>query len=149
MAASTAAAARVGPETTGFQLLAGDDRHVFALAAGSDWTVRDAALRAIVRTGDTTLIVEVEGLLDQEELPAHVLAWLGARGSARALDRLAAHLDDPRAAVRGWVVSAFRQTLARANRAVAVQRLKGALESVTHPDTREAVSDLLRQLEKP
>ena len=111
--------------------------------------IRDAALRAIVRTGDTTLIVEVEGLLDQEELPAHVLAWLGARGSARALDRLAAHLDDPRAAVRGWVVSAFRQTLARANRAVAVQRLKGALESVTHPDTREAVSDLLRPLEKP
>jgi len=88
-------------------------------------------------------------MLGREELPAHVLAILGARGSTHALDLLTGHLDDPRRAVRGWVLSAFRRTLAAANRAAAVGRLKGAAASLTHPDTREAVGELLTRLEKP
>jgi HEAT repeat protein len=91
----------------------------------------------------------VEGLLDLQELPAHVLAILGARGDRRSLDALTRHLNDDRAGVRRWVLNAFQETLGNVNRALAVERLKQALDGATRAETREAVRDLLRRLEKP
>ena len=111
--------------------------------------IQAAALRAVAQTNDTTQAAAVERLLDQDEFPAQVLAALGARGGAGALDALTRHLNDDRAGVRRWVLDAFQETLMRVNRPLAVERLKAAADSLTHADTREAVSDLLRRLTKP
>jgi len=103
----------------------------------------------IAQRGDTSFIGALEGLLTVGRFPSHVLASLGARGSVHALDVLTRHLNDDRAAVRRWVVEAFRFTLARLNRDVAMERLKGAAPGISHPDTRRAATSLMEELQKP
>ncbi|HEV8357695.1 MAG TPA: M1 family aminopeptidase [Gemmatimonadales bacterium] len=110
--------------------------------------IQNAALAAVGQTNDTTLVGEVEGLIAAQELAAHVLAILGARGSGRALDLVTRHLNDERAHVRRWMLDACEHTLARANRAVALTQLKAALDGLTHADTREAVSRLIQTIGK-
>jgi aminopeptidase N len=107
--------------------------------------IQGAAYRIIAQTGDTTAIPQVEARLGTGRFPAHVLAALAARGSAHALDVLAAHLDDPRAYVRRFVVEAFRFTLPRQ---LGVARLKAVADQLTHPDTKRAVAAALEAFQK-
>jgi aminopeptidase N len=107
--------------------------------------IEEAAYRVMARSGDTAAIPLLEARLGSGRFPAHVLAALASRGSAHALDVLAAHLDDERGYVRRWVVEAFRFTLARQ---LAVARLKAALDKLQYADTKRDVGDALQQLEK-
>jgi aminopeptidase N len=107
--------------------------------------IQGAAYRIIAQTGDTAAIPQVEARLGSGRFPAHVLAALAARGSAHALDVLAAHLDDPRAYVRRFVVEAFRFTLPHQ---LGVARLKAVADRLTHADTKKAVIEALEALQK-
>ena len=111
--------------------------------------IQGAAFTAVIQTNDTSVIGLVDAAIGQQEFAAHVLASLGARGNAHALDLITGHLNDTRSAVRQWTVSAFRNSMARIDKAVALQRLKGAFPSLTYPDTRRQVTDLIAALEKP
>ncbi|HKW41442.1 MAG TPA: M1 family aminopeptidase [Gemmatimonadales bacterium] len=106
----------------------------------------EAAYRIVAQTGDTGAIPQVEARLATGRFPAHVLAALAARGSARALDALTAHLDDDRRAVRRWVVEAFRFTLPRE---LARERLQPLVGTLKHADARKDVEAALRKLEQP
>jgi len=108
--------------------------------------IQEAAYRVIAQTGDTGAIPQLETLLGSDRFPAHVLAALAARGSAHALDLLAAHLDDERPQVRRWTVEAFQFTLPRQ---LAIPRLKAALAAVLHRDAKQRVQEALQRLEKP
>jgi aminopeptidase N len=108
--------------------------------------IQEAAYRLVAQTGDTGAIPRVETLLPTGRYPAHVLAALAARGSVHALDVLAAHLDDDRAAVRRWVVEAFRFTLPRR---LGVPRLQAVVATLKYADTKKDVEAALQQLEKP
>ncbi|MGH7583468.1 MAG: M1 family aminopeptidase [Gemmatimonadales bacterium] len=106
----------------------------------------NAALAAVAGTNDTAAVPAVDALIGDQENPAHVLAVLGGRGDVHALDLLTRHLDDQRAAVRRWTVSAFGNTMARINKTVALQRLEAAVGSLSHPDTRRSVEELIARL---
>src|SRR6266550_2944718 len=108
--------------------------------------IQEAAYRLIAQTGDTGAIPRVETLLATDHFAAHVLAALAARGSAHALDVLAAHLNDDRRAVRRWVVEAFQFTLPRQ---LGIPRLQGAAGTLKYPDTRKDVEGALQRLQKP
>ena len=108
--------------------------------------IQEAAYRVIAQTGDTGAIPQLETLLGGDRFPAHVLAALAARGSAHALDLLAAHLDDERPQVRRWTVEAFQFTLPRQ---LAIPRLKAALAALLHRDAKQRVQEALQRLEKP
>jgi len=108
--------------------------------------IQEAAYRVIAQTGDTGAIPQLETLLGSDRFPAHVLAALAARGSAHALDLLAAHLDDERPQVRRWTVEAFQFTLPRQ---LAIPRLKAALAALLHRDAKQRVQEALQRLEKP
>ena len=115
-------------------------------AASYQNVIQQAAYRVIAQTGDTGAIPRVETLLGADRFPAHVLAALAARGSARALSLLTAHLDDDRAYVRRWVIEAFRFTLPRP---LAIERLKAVAPKLKYPSTKDEVEKALQQLEKP
>jgi len=106
--------------------------------------IQDAALQAIAIRGDTAFLGAVDSLVGPSRNALYVLAALGARGSSRALDLLAAHLDEPRRTVRGWALDAFRAM----PKAVALGRLLGAVGGLTHPDAKAAVQDAISELEK-
>ena len=108
--------------------------------------IQEAAYRVIAQTGDTGAIPQLETRLGSDRFPAHVLAALAARGSAHALDLLAAHLDDERPQVRRWTVEAFQFTLPRQ---LAIPRLKAALAALLHRDATQRVQEALQRLEKP
>jgi aminopeptidase N len=103
-------------------------------------TIRNAALRAIAVTNDTSLIGAVDSLFATGQFPAFVLAALGARGSQRALGALARHLDDDRRAVRGWALQAFRFGMPRP---LALSRLREAANGLTRADARQVVNDAI------
>src|SRR5438128_1560384 len=115
-------------------------------AASYQNVIQQAAYRVIAQTGDTVAIARVETRLGADRFPAHVLAALAARGSARALSLLTAHLDDDRAYVRRWVIEAFRFTLPRP---LAIERLKAVAPKLKYPSTTDDVEKGLQQLEKP
>ncbi len=108
--------------------------------------IAGAAYHLIAEAGDTTAIPALEARLGSGRWPAHVLAALAARGSARALDRLAAHLDDDRRYVRRWVVEAFRYTLPRQ---LGIPRLQAVAGRLKYPDTARQVRRTLEQLAQP
>src|SRR5213595_1055687 len=107
--------------------------------------IQEAAYRIIAQTGDTAAIPRVEARIATDRLAAHVLAALAARGSARALDVLAAHLNDDRAAARRWVVEAFQFTLPRQ---LGVPLLQATVGSLQYADTKKNVDAALQQLQK-
>src|SRR3989441_11867442 len=90
--------------------------------------------RSIAQGGDTAAIPALEARLGGGRFPAHVLAALASRGSAHALDVLAAHLDDERRYVRRWIVEAFRFTLAHP---LATERLKAVADKLKYADTKQ------------
>jgi len=108
--------------------------------------IQEAAYRVIAQTGDTGAIPRLESLLATHRFAAHVLAALASRGSAHALDVLAAHLNDDRRAVRRWVVEAFQFTLPRP---LGIPRLQAVVDTLKYPDTRKDVQTALQQLQKP
>ena len=108
--------------------------------------IEESAYRIIAQGGDTAAIPALEARLGGGRFPAHVLAALASRGSAHALDVLAAHLDDERRYVRRWVVEAFRFTLAHP---LATERLKAVADKLKYADTKQEVGQALEQLTKP
>jgi len=124
-----------------------DSAVAWGLAAASyQDVIQQAAYRVIAQTGDTGAIPQLETLLGADRFPAHVLAALATRGSARALTVLTSHLDDDRAYVRRWAVEAFRFTLPRQ---LGVERLRAVVGKLKHADTKDEVGKALQQLEKP
>ena len=111
--------------------------------------IQNAAFQAIIQLNDTSSIAAVDAAVPGQEFPVHVLAILGARGNVRALDLLTGHLNDSRRAVRRWTVNAFQGSMARVDRARALQRLRAAQPGLRYPDTRRQVGDLIATLEKP
>lgn len=110
--------------------------------------IQGAALRAIYQTGDTSFIPQVDSLVASQQLPLHLLAALGAKGSAHALDLLAGHLNDPRPTIRRWTLQAFQFTLAGQDKALAVSRLSSEVDGIRYADTKKAAQDLLKELQK-
>jgi aminopeptidase N len=108
--------------------------------------IQEAAYRVVAQTGDTGAIPQIETLLGADHFPAHVLAALAARGSARALAVLTAHLDDERPYVRRWAIEAFRFTLPRP---LALERLKAVAAQLKYADTKDEAEKTVQQLEHP
>jgi aminopeptidase N len=105
--------------------------------------IQTAALRLIAFSNDTARIGTVDSLIGTTRNAAFVLAALGARGSSRALDLLAGHLDDARPAVRGWALQAFQFALPRPQ---ALARLRAVVDHLTHPDTQRAARQAIERL---
>ncbi len=105
--------------------------------------IRHAALQVVAQTNDTARTADVERLLDLDGLPSQILGVFAARGDGRALDILIRHLDDDRAGVRRYVIQGLRVALSRPDHAAVLARLKSALPTLTHADTRKAVEGLI------
>jgi hypothetical protein len=73
--------------------------------------IQNAAIAAAARAPDSTLIVGLEKILGDQQLPSQVLASLASRGDTQALTALIRHRDDPRPWVRHWVLEAIEQQL--------------------------------------
>jgi aminopeptidase N len=73
--------------------------------------IQNAAIVAVTRAPDSTLIDGLEKILGDQEQPAIVLATLASQGDTRALTALVRHRDDPRPWVRRWVLDAIEQQL--------------------------------------
>ena len=110
--------------------------------------ISSAALRAIFGVNDTSFIAKVDSMVADQQLPVHLLAALGAKGSTHALDLLAGHLNDSRRTVREWTLQAYQFTLAGQDKALAVSRLTSEIDGIRYPDTKKAADDLLKQLQK-
>ena len=106
--------------------------------------IQNAALGAIAFRNDTTFLKAVDGLIGPSRDAVFILAALGARGSAHALDLLVAHLDEARRTVRGWALQAFQYSLPTP---VALQRLRAAVGALTHADAKQAVRDAITEME--
>ncbi len=111
--------------------------------------IESSALMTMLQINDSTYLAQVDGIIGHQEFAAHVLATFSGRGNAHALDLLTGRLDDPRAAVRRWVVRQFQQTLARLNKGLALSRLQSVVGTLKYPDTRGAVTGLIATLQKP
>jgi aminopeptidase N len=126
-----------------------DSAHVddIITAALRDSSYRDviqiAGLRLIATTMDTARLGTVDSLVGATRNAAFVLAAMGSRGSTRALQLLAAHLDDARPAVRGWALQAYRFAMPRK---LAVTQLQGVVGTLTRPEAQRAVREAIRQL---
>ncbi len=105
--------------------------------------IQIAALRLIAVTNDTARIGTVDSMVGATVNASFVLAALAARGSARALDLLAGHLDDPRPGVRRWALQALSFAVPKPK---ALARLRAAVGGLTHDDTRRAVQRAIQRL---
>ena len=107
--------------------------------------IRNSAYRVIARSADTTWLDAVNARVPNDENGVYVLAGLGRRGSTRALDLLAGRLNDERRYVRDWALNAFRNAVPAS---LALPRLQAAQESIQFPDTKAAVAEAIKRLEK-
>jgi HEAT repeat protein len=105
--------------------------------------ILNGALGAIVQANDTSFIPQMDSAVGNAIEPSFVLAILGARGSAHALDLLVGHLDDERASVRRWALIAIENALPHP---LATDRLRAARDRLTHTDTKQAVTEALDRL---
>ena len=110
--------------------------------------IQSAALRAIFGVNDTTFLSTVDSMVPDQQLPVHLLAALGAKGSTHALDLLASHLNDPRRTVRQWTLQAYQFTLAGQDKALAVTELKTRVDAIRYDDTKQAAEAVLKELQK-
>jgi hypothetical protein len=111
--------------------------------------IQSAAFGAMIRVNDTSSIDLVEAAVARQEFAVHVLAVLGARGNAHALDLVTAHLNDRRSAVRHWTVNAFQNSMKQVDRKLTLERLKSAVAGIRYPETQRQVNNLIASLEKP
>ncbi|HXQ28187.1 MAG TPA: M1 family aminopeptidase [Gemmatimonadales bacterium] len=107
--------------------------------------IRTTALRAIVRSADTSFVDPVAAKLGDFRSPAFALAALANAGYGRALDSLSNHLNDARSYVRRWVVQAFQFSV---RPDLAVARLEAVEPYLRYPDTRSAVAKALDRLRR-
>ena len=107
--------------------------------------IANGALGAIIQANDTSFIPQVDSAVGNAIEPSFVLAILGSRGNARALDLLTGHLDDDRAAVRRWALIAIENALPDT---LATARLQSVRDRLTHEETRRAVTEALDRLSK-
>jgi aminopeptidase N len=106
--------------------------------------IQQAALVAIVQSGDTTFLPSVDSLVGTSQVAPFVLAALANRGSGRALDLLAAHLDDEQASVRRQAARAFGQIRPD----LAIPKLESIRDSLTHDDAKLAVDQVVERLKR-
>ena len=107
--------------------------------------IRNAAYQVIAQTGDTTFLEAVDSRVPNDENGVYVLAALGRKGVARALDLLARHLNDERRYVRKWALDAFTNSVPAS---LALPRLRSAQDSIQYSDTKAAVAEAIEELEK-
>lgn len=124
------------------------NRHALVLQGLATPSYRDAiqnaALVAIVRSNDTSMMADVQRVAGDQSLPTRVLATFAARGNQHALDLLVSDLNDDRAWLRKWALDAF-SSFRPPQRLTA---LESALPRITHPDTRAAVQRAIDALRK-
>jgi len=106
-------------------------------------TITNSAYGAIVQANDTTFIPQIDSAAGTAIEPSYVLAILGVRGNARALDLVVNHLDDERPAVRRWALTAITNVLPDT---VAAARLTAIKDRLRHPDSKAAVQKAIDQL---
>ncbi|HET7372097.1 MAG TPA: hypothetical protein VFJ20_01900, partial [Gemmatimonadaceae bacterium] len=104
--------------------------------------IQNAALVAIARGNDTTMMADVQRIVGEQPLPIRVLATLASHGNQHALDLLTADLNDDRAWVRTWTLAAFTAF----DPPRRLPALEGALPRLTHADTRAAVQRAIAAL---
>ncbi len=73
--------------------------------------IQNAAIAAVTRAPDSTLIDGLEKILGDQERPAIALATLASQGDTRALTALVRHRADARPWVRDWVLDAIEEQL--------------------------------------
>ncbi|HMA43530.1 MAG TPA: hypothetical protein VKO86_05915, partial [Gemmatimonadales bacterium] len=105
----------------------------------------NGALGAVVQANDTSFIPQVDSAVGNAIEPSFVLAILGSRGNARALDLLVTHLDDDRPMVRRWALIAIENALPPG---LATTRLQSVRDRLAHADTKRAVTAALDRLSK-
>ncbi|MFI5230053.1 MAG: M1 family aminopeptidase [Gemmatimonadales bacterium] len=106
--------------------------------------IQNAALVGIARSNDTSYIDAVQAIVGDQQLPSRVLGALASRGNAHGLAALSADLDDSRAWVRQWALSAMG-ALPRAQRLSALQAAEPRL---SHADTHDAVRRTIEALSR-
>ncbi|HEY4217131.1 MAG TPA: M1 family aminopeptidase [Gemmatimonadaceae bacterium] len=106
--------------------------------------IQNDALVAVARTNDTTLIDDVQRVVGDQSLPSQVLVAFSGRGSQHATELVTADLDDTRAWVRTWMLSATG-SLGPARQLALLQSVEPHL---THADTRARVASLIAQLQR-
>ena len=107
--------------------------------------IQNAAIGAAVRSDDSSFVAPMQALVGDQQLPSFGLAAMAIRGSQRALDFLVSDLNDPRAYVRQWALTAIVQSLGPAR---GLPALRSIQPSLTHADTRAAVERAIKQLEE-
>lgn len=107
--------------------------------------VRNAALDAVARTGDTAYTASVDSLRGVTSHAANTLAVLSARGSGAALSALMRSLDDTRPYVRDWTLRAVRRLPAD----LRDPPLRAVAGSLRDAKTRTAVDALLHPVALP
>ncbi|HEV8125646.1 MAG TPA: M1 family aminopeptidase [Gemmatimonadales bacterium] len=107
--------------------------------------IRNSAYQTIARSADTTFLDAVNARVAVDENVVYVLAGLGRRGSTRALDLLASHLNDEKRYVRDWALNAFRNAVPAA---LALPRLQAAQAAISDPATKARVAEAIQDLEK-
>ncbi|MEP7326204.1 MAG: M1 family aminopeptidase, partial [Gemmatimonadota bacterium] len=107
--------------------------------------IRNAAYGLIAQTADTMFLDSVNARVPNDENGVFVLAALGRKGSTRALDLLAAYLNDERRYLRQWALDAFSNSVPAS---LALPRLRAAQDSIQYPDTKAAVAEAIEELKK-
>ncbi len=105
----------------------------------------NATWGAVIQANDTSFIAQVDSAVGDAIEPSYVLAILGVRGNAHALDLLLGHLDDDRPAVRRWTLIALENVLPRD---LTISRLTAVQNQMRHADAKEAVQRTLDRLSK-
>jgi HEAT repeat protein len=105
--------------------------------------IANGAYGAILQANDTSFIAAVDSSAGDAAEPAYVLAILGVRGNAHALDLVVNHLDDDRPAVRRWALEAIENILPPE---VATARLRAVRDRLQHADSKAAVGRVLERL---
>jgi HEAT repeat protein len=106
--------------------------------------IQNDALVAVARTNDTTLIDNVQQVVGDQSLPSQVIVAFAGRGNQHAAELLAADLDDSRAWVRTWMLSATG-SLGHDRQLVLLQSVE---PHVTHADARAKIAALIGQLQR-
>lgn len=105
--------------------------------------IANGAYGGIIQSNDTSFIAAIDSIVGDAAEPSYVLAILGVRGNARALDLVVNHLDDDRPAVRRWALEALENILPPE---VATTRLNAVRDRLRHSDARAAVGRVLERL---
>ncbi|HJQ67318.1 MAG TPA: M1 family aminopeptidase [Gemmatimonadales bacterium] len=107
--------------------------------------IANGAYGGIIQSNDTSFIATVDSMAGDAAEPSYVLAILGVRGNARALDLVVNHLDDDRPAVRRWALEAIENILPPE---VATARLTAVRDRLRHADSKAAVVRVLERLSR-